>query len=259
MSDYLTCCENAARAAGRVLTEWRGKFQVREKGRADLVTDADLAAQKVIEEILSGDFPDFEFLGEEGPAGVSRSTGSRFCWIVDPLDGTTNYVHGLPNYSVSIGLAEAGTIIAGVVYDPVFDRCFKAEKGQGAYLNDERINVSSAKSLDEALIAASFAASIQKGSPEIEDFVNVLTQSRGIRRLGSAALNLAYVASGCLDGYWAGSNKPWDVAAGVILVQEAGGVVQGYDNQPFDVFRPKIVATGTSHLQAALQAQISSF
>ncbi|PQO33906.1 inositol monophosphatase family protein [Blastopirellula marina] len=259
MSSYLTSCEKAARAAGKVLTEWRGKFQVREKGRADLVTDADLAAQKAIEEILSGDFPDFEFLGEEGPAGVSRTTGSPFCWIVDPLDGTTNYVHGLPNYSVSIGLAEAGTIIAGVVYDPVFDRCFKAEKGQGATLNDERIEVSRAKSLDEALIAASFAASIQKGSPEIDDFVNVLTQSRGIRRLGSAALNLAYVATGCLDGYWAGSNKPWDVAAGVILVQEAGGIVQGYNNQPFDVFQPKIVATGTQQLQAALQAQISSF
>ncbi len=258
MSSYLTSCENAARAAGEVLAQWRGKFQVREKGRADLVTDADLAAQKAIEEILGSDFPDFEFLGEEGPAGVTRTTGSPFCWIVDPLDGTTNYVHGLPNYSVSIGLAENGKVIAGVVYDPVFDRCFKAEKGAGAYLNDEKISVSSTQSLDEALIAASFAASIKKGSTEIDDFVNVLTQSRGIRRLGSAALNLAYVATGCLDGYWAGSNKPWDVAAGVILVQEAGGVVQGYEGQAFDVFRPKIVATGTAELQAALQAQISS-
>lgn len=258
MSSYLTSCEKAARAAGEVLTQWRGKFQVREKGRADLVTDADLAAQKAIEEILTSDFPDFEFLGEEGPAGLTRSTGSPYCWIVDPLDGTTNYVHGLPNYSVSIGLSQDGTIIAGVVYDPVFDRCFKAEKGQGAYLNEERIKVSSAQSLDESLIAASFAASIQKGSSEIDDFVNILTQSRGIRRLGSAALNLAYVASGCLDGYWSGSNKPWDVAAGVILVQEAGGIVQGYNQQPFAIQQPKIVATCTPELQTAIQAQITS-
>ncbi|PQO44525.1 inositol monophosphatase family protein [Blastopirellula marina] len=256
MSSYLTTCEKAARAAGEVLNHWRGKFSVREKGRADLVTDADLAAQKAIAEILLADFPDFDFLGEESQASERPPADSPFCWIVDPLDGTTNYVHGLPNYSVSIALAEAGTVIAGVVYDPVFDRCFKAEKGQGAYLNDEKIEVSAAQSLDEALIASSFAASVQPGSKEIDDFIKILTQSQGIRRLGSAALNLAYVASGCLDGYMAFSNKAWDVAAGVILVQEAGGTVQGYGNRPFDLNAPKIVATGTPQLQEALQAQL---
>ena len=163
---------------------------------------------------------------------------------------------GSPITASRSGLAEAGTVIAGVVYDPVFDRCFKAEKGQGAYLNDQKIEVSNAEKLDEALIASSFAASVQPGSKEIDDFIKILTQSQGIRRLGSAALNLAYVASGSLDGYMAFSNKAWDVAAGVILVQEAGGTVLGYDNKPFDLSAPKIVATGTPQLQAALQAQL---
>ncbi|MEW4452863.1 inositol monophosphatase family protein [Bremerella sp. JC817] len=259
MSSYLTSCEKAARAAGEVLIEWRGKFNVREKGKSDLVTDADLAAQKVIEEILAADFPDFEFLGEEGPAGLSRKTGSPFCWIVDPLDGTMNYVHGLPNYAVSIGLAEAGKVIAGVVYDPVFDRCFKAEAGCGAFLNDEKIEVSVAQKLDESLIAFSFPTTVAKGSPVIDDFINVLTQCQGIRRLGSAALNLAAVAAGHMDAYWAAFNKPWDVAAGAILVEEAGGTVLGFGGQPFDVFDPKIVATATPQLQEEMQAQISTY
>lgn len=258
MSSYLTSCEKAARAAGDVLKQWRGKFNVREKGKADLVTDADDAAQKVIEEILAADFPDFEFLGEEGPSGLSRETGSPFCWVVDPLDGTMNYVHGLPNYAVSIGLTEAGKVIAGVIYDPVFDRCFKAEKGQGAYLNDEKIEVSSAQSLDEALIAFSFPTTVSRDSQVIEDFINVLVKTQGIRRLGSAALNLAYVAAGHMDAYWAAFNKPWDVAAGAILVEEAGGIVRGFGNQPFNINEPKIVATATPQLQADLQAQIAT-
>lgn len=258
MSSYLTSCEKAARAAGDVLNQWRGKFNVREKGRSDFVTDADDAAQKVIEDILTADFPDFEFLGEEGPSGLSRETGSPFCWIVDPLDGTMNYVHGLPNYAVSIGLTEGGKVIAGVIYDPVFDRCFKAEKGQGAYLNDEKIEVSNAQSLDEALIAFSFPTTVSRDSQVIDDFINVLVKSQGIRRLGSAALNLAYVAAGHMDAYWAAFNKPWDVAAGAILVEEAGGVVQGFGNQPFDITKPKIVATATPQLQADLQAQIAT-
>ncbi len=258
MSSYLKSCETAARAAGEVLSQWRGRFNVREKGKSDLVTDADDAAQKVIEEILTSDFPDFEFLGEEGPAGLSRKTGSDFCWIVDPLDGTMNYVHGLPNYAVSIGLSQAGKVIAGVVYDPVFDRCFKAEKGEGAYLNDEKIEVSTAQTLDEALIAFSFPTTVDKGSQVIDDFINVLTKCQGIRRLGSAALNLAYVAAGHMDAYWAAFNKPWDVAAGAILVKEAGGVVRGFGDQPFDIQNPKIVATATPQLQADLQAQIET-
>ena len=256
MSSYLKSCEVAARAAGEVLNQWRGKFSVREKGKSDLVTDADLAAQKVIEEILAADFPEFEFLGEEGPSGISRKTGSPFCWIVDPLDGTMNYVHGLPNYAVSIGLSEAGSVIAGVIYDPVYDRCFKAEKGGGAFLNNEKIEVSSAQTLDESLIAFSFPTTIAKGSPVIDDFINVLTLSQGIRRLGSAALNLASVAAGQMDAYWAAFNKPWDVAAGAILVEEAGGSVLGFNRQPFNIFDPKIVATSTPELQEAMQSQI---
>lgn len=255
MSSYLTICEEAARAAGRILEQWRGKFSIREKGRADLVTEADLAAQNEIQRILLEAYPEFNFLGEESFLGEPL-TDSPFRWIVDPLDGTTNYIHGLPNYSISIALEEAGQIIAGVVYDPVFDRCYKASHGNGAWMNGERLQVAGAEYLKDALVAASFAANITKDSPEIRHFVDILTEARGIRRLGSAALNLAYVAAGHLDGYWAGSNKAWDVAAGVILVEEAGGVVRGYDSQPFDLQAPKIVATGTPQLQAEIQARL---
>jgi len=259
MSDFLTVSEKASRAAGEVLMSWRGKFNVREKGRADLVTEADLAAQKAIEETLFSTFPDFNFLGEES---TDRNNGSLnpdcpYCWIVDPLDGTTNYVHGLPNYSVSIALANAGEIEIGIVYDPVFDRCFKAEKGKGAWLNDEPLKVSTAETFDEALVAASFAPNVQPDSPEIQQFISVVTKCRGIRRLGSAALNLAYVAAGNLDGYWAGQVKAWDVAAGVLLVQEAGGVVKGFDSAPFQLDQPKVVASGTEALQSAMQAEIA--
>jgi len=257
MSEYLKSCEKAARAAGEVLADWQGKFRVREKGRADLVTEADEAAQAAIQEILFDDFPGFNFLGEEGGTPHKDcDPESPYRWIVDPLDGTTNYVHGLPNYSVSIALEESGKLLAGVVYDPVHDLCFKSALGQGAWCNADRLSVTTARSLDEALIAASFPPNVTADSPEIRHFVNVLTKCQAIRRLGSAALNLAYVAAGYLDGYWAGAVKAWDVAAGVLLVQEAGGIVRGYHNQSLDLDHPKLVATCTAELQTALQAEI---
>lgn len=257
MSSYLSICEKAARAAGDVLNKWRGKFNVREKGRADLVTEADLEAQRVIESILGQEHPDFGFLGEEATGKPrQRSGNSPYRWIVDPLDGTTNYVHGLPHYSVSIALENAGQIVCGVVYDPVFDRLYKAEKGRGAWLNEQPLSVSTSETLEESVVAASFAANVEEDSPEITQFVRVLTRCRGIRRFGSAALNLAYVAAGQLDGYYASSVQIWDVAAGIVLVEEAGGVVRGYSMRPFDVDQPTVVATSTMPLQEAVQAQI---
>ncbi|TWT29519.1 inositol monophosphatase family protein [Blastopirellula retiformator] len=258
MSDYLTTCEKAARAAGAVLLEWQGKFRVREKGRADLVTEADVESQKKIQEIVLGEFPEHGFLGEEEDPANAVSSQYEYRWIADPLDGTTNYVHGLANYSVSLALQHRGEVIVGVVYDPVHDQCFAAERGQGATLNGEKLQVSDVTDLEAALVAASFAAGIQRDSPEIEQFIEVLVRCQAMRRLGSAALNLAYVAAGTLDAYWASSVKIWDVAAGVLLVQEAGGVIRGPGGEPFDWNRPKVVAASTEQLHDQLQASIGA-
>ncbi|MEX2358821.1 MAG: inositol monophosphatase family protein [Pirellulaceae bacterium] len=256
-SQFLTLCDQAARAAGEVLRRWEGKFKVREKGRADLVTEADLEAQNAIYDILMGPYPDFGFLGEEEGHSTRSPGDNPWHWIVDPLDGTTNYVHGLQNYCVSIALAEGDRIVAGVVYDPVFDRSYQAVTGGGAFMNGERLQASGAETLEQSLVAASFAPSVTRDSQEIDDFVNVMVRSQGIRRLGSAALNLAFVAAGQLDAYWAGDIKPWDIAAGVLLVEEAGGLVRNYGNVPIDWTRPQIVATATEPLQAEMQGILS--
>ncbi|PHR89481.1 MAG: inositol monophosphatase [Blastopirellula sp.] len=256
MSDYITTCEQAAREAGQVLLDWQGRFSVREKGRADLVTEADLAAQQTIQSIIQEKYPDHDFLGEEQDPTQQESSDSDFRWIVDPLDGTTNYVHGLANYSVSIALEHKGELIAGVVYDPVHDKCFQATKGGGAFLNGVALHVSGAEQLEESLVAASFAAGVDRDSQEIQQFIDVLIRCQAVRRLGSAALNLAYVAAGQLDAYWASSVKIWDVAAGVLLVQEAGGVVRAIGGGPLDLQTPRLAATSTEKLQQELQQTI---
>ncbi|UUO05623.1 inositol monophosphatase [Blastopirellula sp. J2-11] len=256
MPDYLTTCETAARAAGQVLLDWQGKFRVREKGRADLVTEADIEAQKAIQKIVLGDFPEHGFLGEEEDPANAASAQYEFRWIADPLDGTTNYVHGLANYSVSLALQHHGEVIVGVVYDPVHDQCFAAERGQGATLNGAKLQVSEITDLEGALVAVSFAPGIERDSPEIEQFIEVLVRCQAVRRLGSAALNLAYVAAGNLDAYWASSVKIWDVAAGVLLVEEAGGVLRGVGGEPLDWNRPHVVAAATPELHDQLQATI---
>jgi myo-inositol-1(or 4)-monophosphatase len=253
MPDHLTTCEQAARAGGAVLLDWIDRFAVREKGPADLVTEADLASQQVIREHVLAAFPDHGFLGEEG---APQTNAAPFRWVVDPLDGTTNYAHRLPQFCVSVALEHEGRPLVGAVYDPLSKECFTASTGKGAFLNGRPIAVSMVSQLSAALAAVSFPARVPRGSPLIEDFIEVLHQAQAIRRMGSSALNLAYLAAGRLDAYWATDTKIWDVAAGWLLVQEAGGVVTGLSGQPCNLARPSFVAAATPQLHRQMLATL---
>lgn len=260
MQDYGMVCVAAARAGGAVLMQFRNKFNVREKGPADLVTEADIASQVAVRDFVLGKFPDHNFLGEEdsGETDITSSgdpslgTDSEFTWIVDPLDGTTNYVHGLENYCVSVALKQGAKAIAGAIYDPVRNTCFHATFGGGAFRDEQRLHVSDVQKLDQALVAASLPARVPRGSGEIDRFVEVMLQCQAIRRLGSAALNLCYVAAGHLDAYWATSVKQWDVAAGLLLVSEAGGQVNHINGGELSLEDPKFVVSSTNQLQGEL-------
>jgi len=263
MNDYISICEQAARAGGAVLMDWRGKFKVREKARADLVTEADLASQEAIRDLVLGAFPDHDFLGEEAfPEDISSTAAdsqqkSSFRWIVDPLDGTTNYVHGLPGYSVSVALERDGEMIAGTIFDPISGECFTAEKGGGAFLAGERLATSHVESMAEALIASSFPPHVRRDDIDVTRFIDVLCECQAVRRLGSAALNLCHVAAGRLDAYWATSVKTWDVAAGLLIVREAGGLVTDLDGSPVDIANPRFAASATETLHAELLQLLS--
>ncbi len=260
-SEILAAATAAARSAGRLLQDLQPQIRPREKAPADLVTDADFASQRAIRSRLTQEFPEYSFIGEEDSA-ADRAAGSAAirdgspCWIVDPLDGTTNYVHGLDNYSVSIALRHRNEMLLGVVYDPVRDQLFSAIKGAGACLNGRALATSSVERLDQALVAASFSAKVPPDSPEVARFVQVLPICQAIRRLGSAALNLCYVGAGFMDGYWATSVKLWDVAAGLLIVQEAGGTVTSIDGRALDWDDPRFLASATPPLHAELLAAL---
>lgn len=258
MSAFRQVCEQAARAGGRVLMQMRGRIQAQEKGPKDLVTEADIASQEVIRRVLGDAFPSHGFLGEEGDGTISSLTPgggggkSPYCWVVDPLDGTLNYARQLPNYSVSVALRHGSRVVCGVVYDPLLDECFGAELGQGATLNGEPIRASDCNRVERALIAASLPTEVPRGSREIDRFVEVMIHAQSIRRMGSAALNLCYLATGRLDAYWATCVKVWDVAAGTLIVTEAGGTVTHPDGSAFDLDCPQFVAAATPSLHRDL-------
>lgn len=251
-------CQEAACAGGRVLLEMRGRVTAREKAPKDLVTEADFASQEAIYQVVSRAFPAHRFVGEEGPAAApagkqgGKSGQSPFCWIVDPLDGTLNYVRQLPNYSVSVALRHGDEVICGVVYDPLLNECFSAEAGQGAKVNGVPIQSSDCTRVDQALIAASLPVEIPRESLEVSRFIEVMLSAQSIRRLGSAALNLCYLAQGRLDGYWATCVKIWDVAAGQLIVREAGGTLTGPSGGAFDLDHPQFVAAATEPLHREL-------
>ena len=260
MSEFLTVCEEAARAAGAVLLEWQGKFNVREKGPADLVTEADLAAQSCVAEVLLGRFPDHAFLGEESDPieqQASRAASDRYRWIVDPLDGTTNYVHGLPCFAVSIALEYEGRLLCGTIYDPVADECFIAAAGKGAWLNREPIRTSSVERLSEALVEVSFPPQCDVDGPTVRQFALAMQHAQAVRRSGSAALNLANVAAGRVDAYWSFNTHAWDIAAGALLVAEAGGTVTGPGGSPLDVMTGHVVAAAGPGLHAEIVDMLS--
>ncbi len=249
--NYLACCEEAARAGGARLLEWRGRFQAREKGPADLVTEADLASQDAVRDVILRQFPDHQILAEEGLHDARLEAGA--CWVIDPLDGTTNYVHGFPCYAVSVALVAEGKIECGCVYDPLAEACYTAQAGNGAHLNGDPLQVSGVRQLSEALMAASFAAYVDPEGPEIGNFTRVLLASQAVRRLGSAALNLCHVAAGQFDGFWATDTKLWDVAAGFLIVQEAGGVVTPFDGETPVIQRPHFISAATPELERELR------
>lgn len=251
LRNFLQVCEAAARAGGQVLRDWVGRFAAREKGPADLVTEADLASQETIKNLVLGAFPEHGFLGEEGGAIEAPSDGYR--WIVDPLDGTLNYVHGLAYYCVSVALEKAGHPLVGCVYDPVAGQCFTAASGQGARLDGRPIQVRGSVALADAMVAASLSARLDPLDQEMRDFVAIASRCGTIRRLGSAALNLCHVASGTLDAYWALSNKPWDVAAGFVILEEAGGLVTDFEGGRVELAQPRFIAASCDSLRREIQ------
>lgn len=259
--ELATIARSAARLGGEVLRSWRGRFQTHCKGGSDFVTDADFASQQAVLEEIRRHRPSDLFVGEEGDSAKLRPGRDELAWIVDPLDGTTNYVHGFPCYGVSIGVARGSHLLAGAVYDPERDELFWASAGGGAHLESPQgagpIGVSAVKQLDQALVAMSLPANVTATSPDLLDFVRLAVRCQGVRRLGSAALNLAYVACGKLDANWAREINPWDVAAGVLLVQEAGGAVSNAHGGPFDLWRADYVVGSTAGLHCELVAAIN--
>jgi myo-inositol-1(or 4)-monophosphatase len=252
---FLAPAEEAARAAGRVLQDWAGRFTVSEKGPADLVTEADVASQAIIHQILSARFPDHAYLGEEG---LQSSPGAAdYRWIIDPLDGTSNYVHRFPYYAVSIGLECRGELTAGVIYDPTRDELFAAARGAGATLDGRSICVSRTRPLSQAMVIASFPPGVTADSLPIKRFLAVLPHAQTIHRSGSAALNLAYVAAGRLDAFWSTSLKPWDVAAGALIVAEAGGRVTNMNGGALDIGVPDLLCSNGTGIHEELSALLS--
>jgi myo-inositol-1(or 4)-monophosphatase len=243
-TNWLNAAKEAARRGAEQLENWRGRFKAREKGRFDLVSEADHAAQDAIRDYLHRRFPDHLFVGEEGDALKTRPpAGSPPVWVVDPLDGTTNYVHDCPLYCVSIGLEVNGELVAGVVYDPRAQEMFAAAKGLGAWLGDKRIHVSKVETLGEALLSTGFAPTATSNRQANEWWVRFSDRAQSVRRTGTTALNLAWVACGRFDGYWGFDNHPWDVAGGFVLVREAGGIVTRVDGGREDCFAPDQVAS----------------
>jgi myo-inositol-1(or 4)-monophosphatase len=249
-SDFVKVCETAARAGASALLAWKGRIHVREKGPADLVTEADLASQEAIQATILDAFPDHDFLAEEDTAPAARRSAYR--WIVDPLDGTTNYIHRVPQYAVSVALEHDSQILVGTVYDPSADECFAAVRGGGARLNGEPFHSSATVDISKAMVAVSFPARVELGSRPLLDFEKVVVRCRAVRRSGSAALNLCYVACGRFDAYFARETKAWDVAAGALLVTEAAGTITGIDGKPFSLERPAFIAAGSTGLHAEL-------
>ena len=233
---------NAAIESGRVLKELYGNISsISKKGEIDLVTEADLMSEKVLIEAISSVFPNDRILSEE--AGEQGQVSDRL-WIIDPLDGTTNFAHSFPFFAVSIGLQVDNEVVAGIVYNPCMDEFFEAEKGKGALLNKKSIMVSDKSSLEESLAGTGFPYDIHENPDMVLEYLKrMIVRVQGVRRAGAASIDLCYVAAGRLDGFWEQGLKPWDTAAGSIIVQEAGGIITDYAGNPYNPFRMSTLAS----------------
>src|SRR4026209_1315951 len=235
---------DVAREAGGVLVQRLGQAKITNKGDIDLVTEADLASENLIIERIRSYYPQHGILAEEsGEAVLQGGKRSEWKWIIDPLDGTTNYAHGYPCFCVSIALEHAGVIEVGVVYDPVRDEMFAAERGSGATLNDRKIRVSSVEELNSAMLCTGFPCNVRERPNFTRDFANFTMAAQAVRRDGSAALDLAYVACGRVDGFLGDGLSPWDTAAGLLLIEEARGKVSNFDNEPLSIYTLKVLAS----------------
>jgi myo-inositol-1(or 4)-monophosphatase len=240
LPSYLATGLDIAREAGALLTtyfERRVSFEL--KGEHDLVTEADRASEKLVVERLRAHFPGHDIVAEEGGG---RMSGAEYRWYVDPLDGTTNFAHSFPVYNVTLALERAGVLIAGVIYDPTRDEMFAAERGGGATLNGEPIRVSNVRRLADTLLATGFPSRKRHANVNIHFYYQLAMLSHGVRRAGAAAIDLAYVAAGRLDGFWEFRLNPWDMAAGILIVEEAGGRCSDMLGHPATLDGPHLLA-----------------
>jgi len=244
--DFLPAMQSIAREAGALLIEYFDKhIKIEYKGEADLVTAADRKSEALIRERIRSLWPDHDVLGEE--EGL-RDTGSEYRWYVDPLDGTTNFAHGYPVFCVSMALQHKSEMIAGLCFDPTRNEMFTAEKGKGAFLNGAPIHVSKIAKLSESLVATGFPSHKRHKNPNIYFYHQITLRTHGVRRAGSAALDLCSVACGRFDGFWEFNLNPWDTAAGVLMVEEAGGQVSDFSGGPFQLnSRETVASNGVLH------------
>jgi myo-inositol-1(or 4)-monophosphatase len=239
-ASFIPSMSAIAREAGALIMDFFGRVSIEYKGDADLVTGADRAAEKLIMEHIREQFPGHNVMGEEG---TRIEKGSDYRWYVDPLDGTTNFAHGFPVFCVSMAVEHKGTRVAGVIYDPTRDELFAAEKGSGAFLNQQQIQVSKTANLAECLVATGFPSHKRHKNPNIFFYHQLTLRTHGVRRAGSAALDLCNVASGRFDGFWEFNLNPWDTAAGVLIVEEAGGKVSDFRGGPFKIESREVLAS----------------
>src|SRR5512138_2470464 len=240
---FVPAMEAIAREAGALLHDkFKQRIGFTYKGDADLVTEADRAAEKLITDRIRKEFPGHDLYGEEG---TRTNTGSDYRWYIDPLDGTTNFAHGFPVFCVSVGLQFKGERVAGVLFDPTRDELFAAERGSGTYLNGTRVSVSKVNNLAECLTGTGFPSHKRHKNPNIYFYHQITLRTHGVRRAGSAALDLANVACGRYDGFWEFNLNPWDTAAGVLIVQEAGGTVTRFDGSPWRIESDETLASNT--------------
>jgi len=242
---------DTARAAGHLLLEKYGRITaITKKGDYNLVTEADLASEALIIERIRSHYPRHTILAEESGDTVVVDGDRQWKWIIDPLDGTTNFAHGYPCFCVTVALEHEGEIVIGVTYDPTRNELFTAEKGQGASLNFKPVHVSSTPKMSESLLVTGFPYDFKDRNDFARHLTAFLLGARGVRRDGSAAIDMAYVACGRFDGFWEEGLNPWDVAAGVLMVNEAGGKVTNYDGTPLSIYKPPICASnGAIHAE----------
>lgn len=248
MPSYLETSVEIAREAGALLAKYferRVTFEL--KGEHDLVTEADRASEQLVVERLRAHFPSHSIVAEEGGGYTGKS---EYCWYVDPLDGTTNFAHGFPMYNVTMALEQSGELIAGVIFDPERNEMFTAERGSGACLNNRRIRVSKVSKVEDTLVATGFPSQKRHQNVNVHFYYQLAMVTHGVRRAGSAALDLAYVASGRLDGFWEFGLNPWDMAAGILLITEAGGKCSDMQGGPVTLRGPHLLAdNGLVHQQ----------